>query len=63
VPPYSISRDEDRVHQGFKALDDYILKHHPKHIFYGHFHQRQRHQISGTEAVGIVGKEFVRINN
>lgn len=63
VPPYFISKDEDRVHQGFKAFDDYILKHHPKYVFYGHLHQRQRHQMGETQVIGIVGKEFVRINH
>lgn len=62
APPYSISKDEDRVHQGFKALDDYILRYNPKYVYYGHLHSRQRHRIGQTEVVGIAGKEFVRIN-
>ncbi len=60
VPPYSLSKDEDPIHQGFKALDDYILQYSPKYVFYG-LHRRQKDRIGQTEVVGVYGKEFVRI--
>jgi len=63
VPPYSVSKNEDPIHQGFKALDDYILQYSPKYLFYGHLHRRQKDRIGQTEVVGIYGKEFVRIKD
>ncbi len=60
-PPYSVSKDEDLIHRGFKAIDDYILKFSPKYVIYGHLGKKQKHLIGTTEVIGTTGKDFLKI--
>lgn len=61
APPYSVSKDEGPIHQGFHALDEYIETYQPKYVIYGHLHKKQRHRIGETEVIGISEKDYLKI--
>lgn len=55
-PPYATSMKEDRVHQGFKAFDEYIEKRSPKYWIHGHLEQNYEMVIGKTKVIGIADK-------
>lgn len=61
APPYATSRNEGRKHQGFKALDEYILRYKPKYVFHGHLHRQQKNLVGQTEVIGVFEKKFMQI--
>jgi len=56
-PPYSVSDQNDPVHCGFKAFDDYIEQKRPKYWLHGHLGVKTRTKICDTEIYGIVEKQ------
>lgn len=48
-PPWKINDEEDRAHQGFKALRWFLRVFKPRYHFHGHIHLYDRNQCADTE--------------
>lgn len=59
--PFSVSTQEDPVHQGFKVLDKYIEAHCPKYVIHGHLHRRYRISVGQTMVVGVYENDYLKI--
>lgn len=57
APPYCTSEKEDRLHQGFKAFDDYIERHQPKYWLHGHLSKKYSCNVGKTAVFGIAEKQ------
>ena len=60
-PPYAVSMNEDRIHQGFKAFDEYIEKKSPKYWLHGHLERNYETMIGQTKVIGIAGKRLLTL--
>lgn len=56
-PPYSTSDQNDPVHCGFKAFDDYIELKRPRYWLHGHLGRKTQSKVCDTEIFGIVEKQ------
>ena len=44
---------DDLVHEGFKAIDEYILKNEPKYNIFGHYHQQYNFMKNNTRCICV----------
>lgn len=56
APPLATSADEDEIHRGFAAFDDYIARHHPAYWLHGHLDRRYQTVVGTTTVIGITDR-------
>jgi uncharacterized protein len=61
APPYSVSKNEDWLHQGFEALDEYIARYSPMAVIYGHLGRKMRTESGKTILMCVVEKDYLRL--
>lgn len=53
----SLQENPDGPHQGFSALNAYVVTHQPRFLFHGHQHLRKRSQLQETSIIGCYGED------
>lgn len=60
-PPFAVSQDEDKIHQGFKSFDEYMKRQKPHYWFHGHTSSFYSTLIGQTIVRGIDQKRFITL--
>ena len=53
APPRATSLKEDRIHRGFEAFDDYIVRCAPRYWLHGHLDEDYTAQVGATTVRGV----------
>jgi uncharacterized protein len=61
APPHCTTLNEDNLHKGFEAFDEYIEKHKPKYWIHGHLERFYTKEVSGTRIIGVDAKRPLKL--